>query len=185
MSEIDPHQLGEQPSMPVIDVRTPGEFAAGRPPGAVNVPLEVVQAEPERIVAHLDGAVALLCATGTRAEQARQALADAGCGDPKVIVGGMRGWQAAGGDVVAQLRVWSMERQVRLAAGGLVVIGTLASLAWPPAVALSGVVGAGLVVAAATDMCGMAMLLAKLPWNRPAGATDPDAAMRQLAPGPA
>lgn len=185
MREIDPHALGEQPSMPVIDVRTPGEFASGRPPGSVNVPLEVVQAEPERIVEQLDGAVALLCATGTRAEQARRALADAGCGDPKVVVGGIRGWQAAGGDVVAQRRVWSMERQVRFAAGGLVVIGALTSLAWPPAVALSGVVGAGLVFAAVTDTCGMAMLLAKLPWNRPAGATDPDVALRQLAGEPA
>lgn len=184
MSEIDPHELGEQASMPVIDVRTPGEFASGRPPGAVNVPLEVVQAEPERIAAQLDGPVALLCATGTRAEQVRQALTDAGCADPKVIVGGIRGWQAAGGDVVAERRVWSMERQVRLAAGGLVVIGALASLTWPPATALSGVVGAGLVFAAVTDTCGMAMLLAKLPWNRPAGSTEPDAALRQLARGP-
>ncbi|MGW6405429.1 YgaP family membrane protein, partial [Streptomyces sp. NPDC055134] len=62
---------------------------------------------------------------------------------------------------------WPMDRQVRLAAGSLVLAGVVAGLAWTPAHWLSGVVGAGLVFSGVTNTCGMAAALAKLPHNRP------------------
>ena len=61
----------------------------------------------------------------------------------------------------------SLERQVRIAAGSLVCLGAL--LAWlvhPAFIALSAFVGAGLIFAGVTDTCGMALLLARMPWNR-------------------
>jgi hypothetical protein len=65
-------------------------------------------------------------------------------------------------------RVLSLERQVRIGAGSLVLLGlALAWLVHPAFAGLSAFVGAGLVFAGVTDWCGMAMLLAKMPWNRP------------------
>lgn len=65
----------------------------------------------------------------------------------------------------------SLERQVRIAAGALVLIGL--ALAWaihPYFLALAAFVGAGQVFAGLTDFCGMAILLSKMPWNRRSGA---------------
>jgi hypothetical protein len=62
--------------------------------------------------------------------------------------------------------VISLERQVRIGAGLLVLLGAL--LGWlvhPAFFALSAFIGAGLVFAGVTDWCGMGMLLAKMPWN--------------------
>ncbi|MFA5057319.1 MAG: DUF2892 domain-containing protein [Opitutaceae bacterium] len=61
----------------------------------------------------------------------------------------------------------SLERQVRITAGSLVVIGVL--LGWfvhRGFYGLSAFIGAGLVFAGITDICGLCVLLAKLPWNK-------------------
>ena len=55
---------------------------------------------------------------------------------------------------------------MRIAAGSLVFLGTVLGALVSPACLLSGFVGAGLVFAGVTDTCGMAMLLARMPWNR-------------------
>lgn len=74
---------------------------------------------------------------------------------------------------------WPMERQVRLAAGSLIVLGLAAGTRWRPARWLSAAIGTGLVFSAATNTCGMAAALAKLPHNQPR-TTDLDAALRAL-----
>jgi len=61
---------------------------------------------------------------------------------------------------------WSLERQVRLIAGLLVVLGAVLALTVSPFwVYLSGFVGLGLTFAGLTDICAMGILLAKMPWN--------------------
>ena len=73
----------------------------------------------------------------------------------------------AGLPVVRGKKAVSLERQVRIAAGSLVVIGVaLGLLVHPVLFGLSGFVGAGLVFAGVTDTCGMGMMLARMPWNR-------------------
>jgi hypothetical protein len=74
---------------------------------------------------------------------------------------------AAGLPVVRGSKAISLERQVRMAAGSLVLLGIL--LAWlvhPACYGLSALVGAGLVFAGMTNTCGMGLLLARMPWNR-------------------
>ena len=62
-------------------------------------------------------------------------------------------------------------RQVQIAAGSLVLLGVILGLTVAPGwFALSGFVGAGLVFAGTTGWCGMAYLLAIMPWNRQAAA---------------
>jgi len=162
--------IAANPDVLLVDVRTPGEFAGVHIPGAVNLPLDQVEAHLERIVKDAGGRMILICRSGARAERCRRTLQTAGVHDALVLEGGMNAWIAAGGPVVRGRPRWDLERQVRLTAGGIVAASIAASLLWPPARFVAGLVGVGLVVAAITDTCALGMLLAKLPYNRPAQA---------------
>ncbi|MFC5993469.1 rhodanese-like domain-containing protein [Pseudonocardia hispaniensis] len=163
----------------LLDVRTPGEFAAVHIPGSYNVPLDTLREHRDELRRRLDTDVVLICRSGQRAEQAERALAEAGLPGVQVLTGGMTGWETAGGAVNRGRNIWDLERQVRFAAGSLVLTGVLGSVAVPRLKWLSGAIGAGLVFAGATGTCGMAMLLAKMPWNRPSS-YDPHAVFNQL-----
>jgi hypothetical protein len=64
-------------------------------------------------------------------------------------------------------RVWPIERQVRLVAGALVLVGVgLGAFVHAAGYGLAAFVGAGLTFAGVTDTCGMALLLGRCPWNR-------------------
>jgi rhodanese-related sulfurtransferase len=150
----------------VVDVREYPEFAAGAIAGARLAPLgkveEIAEAWPreERLV--------LVCKAGARAEAARKRLARMGFAEMMVLEGGMDRWRAEGRPVVTvQRRPWSMERQVRIVAGTLVLVtlglGLSVSKMW---LIGTGLVGAGLVFAGVSDICMMASLLGQLPWNR-------------------
>jgi rhodanese-related sulfurtransferase len=155
-------RLQRSERLTLIDVRTPGEFEAIHAAPARLVPLDRLPGTD------LQGALALICKSGARAARARDALAAAGRADVVVVEGGTDAWAAAGLPCVrGRARVPSLERQVRIAAGLLVSIGViLGYLVHPGFLVLSLFVGCGLIFAGVTDTCGMAMLLAKLPWNR-------------------
>ena len=115
-----------------------------------------------------DRPVYLICRTGGRARQAAEKLAKAGVRDFYVVKGGLEAWKAAGFETHKEAgAVWGLERQVRFAAGALVVSGVAFSWWVHSACAVvAALVGAGLMFSAVTDTCGLAMLLAKMPWNR-------------------
>lgn len=117
---------------------------------------------------HRDHTVFVYCRSGRRSQLAKKKLLSLGYTDVRSVHGGFAAWEQAGLPVEKDdKQPWALERQVRFAAGSLVLIGALVSvLVWQPAIWLSAFVGAGLVFAAVTDTCGMAMLLAKMPWNR-------------------
>jgi rhodanese-related sulfurtransferase len=158
--------LAAQPGLAVLDVRTPVEFAEVHVPQARNIPLD--QLQPGAVQVPKDQAVYLLCRSGQRATKAAEKLAKLGFAEPIVVEGGTLAWMAANLPVTRSVvKVMSLERQVRIAAGSLVLIGVL--LGWfvhRGFYGLAGFVGAGLVFAGITDFCGMGLLLAKLPWNR-------------------
>jgi rhodanese-related sulfurtransferase len=148
-------------SIQTVDVRSAAEFAAGHIPGAVNIPMEQVESRLEDLPA---GPLVLTCESGKRAEIVAGWLAGR---DVTLIAGGTRGWRNAGYPLVACAPCrWTLERQVRLIAGLLVLAGTLfAVLVNARWIYLAMIVGAGLTFAGVTNICGMAILLAKLPWN--------------------
>lgn len=160
---------GEGPRL--IDVRTPGEFAAGHIEGAYNVPLDLLREHRDELRHHLDETVVLICRSGGRATQAEQALVEAGLPNLRVLDGGMVAWEAAGAPVRRPRPRWDLERQVRLVAGSLVLVAVLVGAVVPPVTWLAALIGAGLTVAALTNTCLMGMLLAKLPYNRAPRAT--------------
>lgn len=153
----------------VIDVRTPGEYAAGHLPGAHNIPLDRLDEAVEALgKAAQRGPVVVVCASGARSAQRCARLVAQGI-DAATLDGGTSAWAEAGHAVeyaAGARATWPMERQVRLAAGTLVLSGFVAGLAWRPAHRLSGAIGAGLVFSAVTNTCGMAAVLARLPHNR-------------------
>jgi len=148
----------------MIDVRTPTEYAAGHIPCAINIPMD--QFESRRKDLRLEDGVVLICKGGTRARIVAGWI-EPGSG-VRVLDGGTDGWIKSGLEVVASAKTrWSLERQVRLAAGLLVLCGTvLAVSSVHAAIWLAMFVGAGLTFAGATDICPMGILLAKMPWNQ-------------------
>lgn len=149
-----------------IDVREPFEYSSARIEGSRNLPLSRVATWQDSMKS--GGPVLLICRSGARARMVATRLMDAGCDEVKILEGGMMAWMKAGLPVVGTGRtVWSIERQVRLCAGVLVLAGIgLAAAVGPAGLLISGFIGAGLVISAVTDFCGMGLLLSKLPWNR-------------------
>lgn len=173
----------KHPELRLIDVRTPGEFAAGHIAGSYNVPLPVLGEHQAELREHAAGPVVLICQSGRRATAAEAQLRQAGFESMRVLDGGMVAWQAAGLPVAA-LRTeglpWTIERQVRLVAGAIVVLSIVASVVWPPAGFLAGAIGVGLVFAAVSNTCTMGALLARLPYNRRAISCDLPAVVSAL-----
>ncbi|MGC9378864.1 rhodanese-like domain-containing protein [Streptomyces sp. MH13] len=159
----------------VIDVRTPGEYAGGHLPGALNIPLDQLQrALPGLQHAADRGDLLIVCASGARSENACRILAEHGV-TAATLSGGTGAWAADGHELHrpqgASRATWGMERQVRLTAGVIVLLGLLLGYVVHPAFQLvsAGIAG-GLVFSALTNTCGMAAMLAKLPHNRPRAA---------------
>lgn len=154
----------------LIDVREFPEYAQGAIKGSQLVPLATVEREARNW--DKSAPVILVCRSGKRATQAAESLERLGFSNVNVLEGGFEGWKAAGHPAeVSEKRPWSMERQVRAIAGSFVVVFTsLGLLVSPLFFGATLFVGAGLVFAGVTDICMMATVLGKLPWNRPADA---------------
>ena len=172
---IAPKQLAEIRSagkkVELLDVRTPVEFREIHVDFARNVPLD--RLDMQALMSERSGSAGeplyVICRSGSRGKQACEKLAAAGLNVVNVE-GGTLAWDAAGLPVVRGKKAISLERQVRIVAGFLVLVGAVLAIAVHPYFAgLSAFIGAGLMFAGITDTCGMAMLLAKMPWNQIGG----------------
>jgi len=165
ISPVEAHRLIDAGAS-LIDIRSPDEHARERIAGALNVPLDKLSP------AATPGDVLIFhCRSGMRTGQAAPKLAEtAGGRECYVVEGGLNAWNGAGLPVEkARGAPIEMQRQVMIAAGVLVLTGSLLSLFVAPALIwLAVFVGAGLTFAGVTGFCGMARLLALMPWNRPA-----------------
>ncbi len=170
LKEIDALTLKQwldQGRVKLIDVREPAEHAEERIPGAINMPLSTF--DPSRVpLSTPEQPVVLHCRMGSRSMRASCQLLDQGWPEVIHLKGGIEAWKAAKLPVTRSANApISLMRQVQIAAGSLVLLGTILG-AWvhPAWLLLSGFVGAGLVFAGITNTCGMALLLARMPWNR-------------------
>lgn len=155
-------------SVMLIDVRTPVEFRQAHVAFARNVPLS--ELDPKAIGESVKGGDAtlfFLCQAGTRGRQACEKLVQAGYPNVANVEGGTTACERDGLPMTHGKAAMSLERQVRIAAGSLVLLGVILGWAVHPAfIGLSAFVGAGLVYAGVSDTCGMGMLLARMPWNK-------------------
>lgn len=158
-------RIGGPDAPRVLDVRTPAEFAAAHIPGSYNVPLDTLREHCDELRGSLESVV-LVCQTGNRAAQAERVLGRAGLTGVRVLDGGIAAWDAVGAPLNRGRVGWTLERQVRLVAGVLVLAGVLGGAVVPGLEWLAAAIGAGLTVAALTNTCLMGTLLARLPFNR-------------------
>ena len=161
-------ELHAQQPVKLIDVRTPAEFREAHASIARNVPLDRLAELQDQIPADEDSApVYFICQSGGRGEQACKQLRRMGIEHVFNVEGGTESWKQAGLPLVTGKKTISLERQVRIAAGLLVLLGLLLAVLVHPYLAfISAFVGGGLVFAGITDSCAMGMLIAKMPWNQ-------------------
>ena len=173
MNTITPQQLHQLSrdgnSVELIDVRTPVEYREVHVTFARNVPLDSLR--PDDVMKNRNGStddpVYVICKAGGRGAKACEQFQSAGYTNVINVTGGTDAWDQAGLAVNRGKKAMSLERQVRIAAGSLVLIGVLLGyFVNPYFIGLSAFVGGGLVFAGLTDTCGMGMLLAKMPWNK-------------------
>ena len=161
------HESGEK--VDLIDVRTPVEYRESHIAFALNTPLDSL--DPQAVMAARNGSAGqplyVICRTGSRGEKACHKLVDCGFDNIVNVSGGVAEWGAGGLPLVRGKKAVSLERQVRIAAGLIVLVGTVLGF-WvhPLFLIIPGFVGAGLAFAGITDTCAMGMLLAKMPWNQ-------------------
>ncbi len=175
VQEIQPNELAkleaDGQSIELIDVRTPVEYEGVHAQGAKNYPLD--RLNTKAIMDARNGSsnqpLYVICQMGGRSRKAcEKFIAD---GFPHVVnvAGGTLLWESQGLPVVkGEKQVMAMDRQVRIAAGGLVLFGVMLAAFLPTmwiGLAIAGFIGAGLVFSGVTDTCGMAAGLAIMPWN--------------------
>ncbi|EPC7253703.1 rhodanese-like domain-containing protein [Cronobacter sakazakii] len=163
------HALSGQKIM-LIDIRGQDEWRREHLADARTLPLEQIQpgcfdndalAQTDMVIFH--------CQSGMRTEKAQQQLiAAAHPANVRIMQGGLNAWKAAGLPVITDRRQpLPLMRQVQIVAGALALGGTIAGAVVTPAFYIvPGFVGAGLMFAGITGWCGMAKLLAVMPWNQ-------------------
>lgn len=160
------HLLAGGSDVHLIDVRTGPEFDSAHIPGSYHVPLDTLKEHRDELHRHVHVPVVLICQSGARATQAGTHLTAAGMENIRVLDGGIGAWLSAGGAVNRGRQKWGLERQVRLAAGSIVLASVIASFFVGPLRIIAAFVGAGLTFSAATNTCGMAAVLSRLPYNK-------------------
>lgn len=150
----------------LIDVRTPAEYAEEHLKGAINIPLDELDKRLDRL--HGYNLIYLYCGTGNRSKQAGERLARAGIAGVINLDGGMIAWKEQKHDTYFNADAGiSIDRQVKLIAGMGVVMSVLLSLLVHPAlIGIALFIGSGLSFAGSSGICMMAILLARMPWNR-------------------
>lgn len=151
----------------LLDVREEFEHAAERINAAISTPLSKLDPESIR-TQHLNSRVIFHCRSGKRSADAA-ARCQLNGESVFHLAGGIENWKASGREVLRSESAPKLPvmQQVQIAAGLLVLTGVILGAAVSPwFLVISGFVGTGLLFAGTTGWCGMAMLLASMPWNR-------------------
>lgn len=151
----------------VIDIRTQDEFVREHIPGARLVPVAAWHAHD--LDRDAGKAVVFTCRSGLRSEASAASLFARELPEAYILDGGIEGWKRAGLPVHRNAAApLDLQRQVQIGVGAMILLGlALAVLVSPVFLMIPAVVGVGLLVAGLTGFCGLARLLALMPWNRP------------------
>ena len=173
---VTPEQLhaeqlaGKTPAL--VDVRTAAEYRAGHIPGAQLITGE--ELSPATIENRLgrpapgrDETLYITCHAGPRAARAAERLRQSGLTNIALIEGGTQRWEQAGLPLRRCGSAISLERQVQIAIGSLLILKVVLGYGVHELFfAAAAFIGAGLIFAGVSRWCGMAELIARLPWNR-------------------
>lgn len=150
----------------LVDIRPADEHAREHIAQALNLPADQLGKKHEA----LQGASAVIfhCRSGNRTQLSAQTLKACADCETYVLEGGLDAWKKAGLPVVADTsQPLELQRQVQIAAGSMIVLGTvLGATVAPSFYVVPGLIGAGLIFAGVSGFCGLARVLMKMPWNR-------------------
>jgi len=180
---IDPqalNDLSQRAEVEIIDVRSPAEYRSLHIPDALLSPLDMLDpaaimksrklsSDAPLFIACQAGTRALFiaCQAGTRAKKAQDIFKKAGFENCCVIEGGIAAWAAKGLPVNKGKSVIPVDRQTRIVVGTMILIGlALGYFVNPAFLLLSAIGGCGMIYAGITDLCPLADMIAKLPWNK-------------------
>jgi rhodanese-related sulfurtransferase len=152
----------------LIDVRTPSEYREAHVEFARNVPLDRLDASAIAAArnSRTGEPLYVICQSGSRGKRACDKLVATGL-EAVNVEGGTLAWISAGLPVVRGKKTISLERQVRIAIGIIVLVSAaLAIFVHPYWIGLAAFMGGGLIFSGVADFCGLALLLARLPWNQ-------------------
>jgi rhodanese-related sulfurtransferase len=152
----------------LIDVRSPAEYQEIHVDIAKNIPLDRLNNSDLGLDSNSKQPLYVICRSGARGSQACQSLLRSGLSNVVNVEGGTMAWANAGLPVTRGKKTVSLNRQVQMTVGSLVLVTSALALIHDPRWALlSALMGAGLLYAGAFDSCMMGMCLAKMPWNQP------------------
>jgi sulfur dioxygenase len=168
-STISPKQAFEklkESNSVLLDVRTDQELIeiSVESENIKHIPLQSMTSSIESL--STNDSYYILCRSGQRATMAAMQLLQKGFTKLAVIEGGITSWDKAKLPVNKTDAPISLERQVRIIAGSLVLLGTLLGLINRWFIVIPLFVGSGLVFAGITNNCMMGLLLMKLPYNK-------------------
>jgi rhodanese-related sulfurtransferase len=166
MSPNELHSFIISATGPVLDVREPVEYTEEHIYGTELIPLGSLSAQTTAKFAK-DQPLALFCRSGKRGSQALEKLRELGFSNLRNLEGGILAWKAAGLPTEQGKKGFPLMQQVQITIGLGVLAGVvLSKLLHPNWIYLSAFFGAGLIFAGTTGWCGLALLLAKMPWNK-------------------
>ncbi|MCC5797592.1 MAG: rhodanese-like domain-containing protein [Methylophaga sp.] len=161
-------QLQQAEDLCLLDVRSAAEVRNDALPGIIEVPVDQLDAEKFRAILqerNHSGPVYLICQSGRRAELAASKLAKVIDNPLLIVEGGMTAIRQKKKPTTGTMI--SLERQVRIAVGILIILTVLAGFIVSPVwFGVTGLMGLGLLYAGITDNCMLGMIMAKAPWNR-------------------
>lgn len=152
----------------LIDIRDADEYAREHIPAAQLFPLGAIE-QGSTLQAGANDVIIYHCQSGNRTQNNISKLAAAAApAQVKVLKGGLQAWKSAGLTTVEDKRQpLPLMRQVQIAAGGLTLLGVILGYSVSEYFfLLSAFVGAGLMFAGISGFCGMARILAVMPWNK-------------------
>jgi rhodanese-related sulfurtransferase len=154
----------------LLDVRTTPEFRSAHIAGSTSIPLDRLDFAAIRHLCTGGDCLYVLCQTGGRARKAIQKLQTGGMRNCVLVEGGIEAWIDAGLPVErGETRVLPLMRQVQITVGLIAGSGAVLALTVNPLFAIIPLfMSCGLIFAGVTGICGLAILLAKMPWNRSA-----------------
>ena len=156
----------KDPRVKLLDVRSALEYNQTHIEDSINVPIDMISAKINELSQSKQSYI-VLCRSGTRSPMAADMLIQSGLQGVKVMEGGITRWQKEKLPVIKGEGGISLERQVRVIAGSLVLFGIVMSwLGHWAFIFISVFVSCGLIYAGLTDSCLMGMLLMKLPYNK-------------------
>lgn len=169
---ISPHELyrlwRHGASVEIVDVRLPAAFAEAHVPLARCVPFKML--EPREVMARrqspAEQPLYIICQIGRLSASACETFIQAGFRNVVNVEGGTDAWREAGFPIVGEARTIPLRRQVQLVTGAVVLAGSVLGLFLHPLfILMSAMGGASLICAGVTGRQGMALLVARMPWN--------------------